>query len=103
MHNSRQRSHVLHQFSAILTILNATAEVQAESSSFHIFLGQHVARLKWSGASCVISFGKYEFSLGDPKVCLHQPGGDIFLRYDPELFYSIRPITKRQKFEILRG
>jgi hypothetical protein len=60
MHNSRQRSRVLHQFSAIRTILNAIVEVQVESFSFLIFLGQHVARLKWSGASCVISFGKYE-------------------------------------------
>jgi hypothetical protein len=38
-------------------------------------------------------FGKYEsFSLGDPKVCFRQPSGDIFLRYGPELFYSICPI-----------
>jgi hypothetical protein len=26
---------------------------------------------------------------GDPEVCFIHPSGDIFLRYGPELFYSI--------------
>jgi hypothetical protein len=35
---------------------------------------------------------------GDPEVCFVHPSGDIFLRYGPELFYSMCPIPNESGF-----
>jgi hypothetical protein len=50
---------------------------------------RHLVASPCSASFCQI----WMLFFGDPEVCFVHPSGDIFLRYSPELFYSICPIS----------
>jgi hypothetical protein len=88
---------VLHQLSVICTILNTNVEVQVLSFFYQrimrTFEGVRSKLRHLVASSCGASFWQIGMLFfGDPQVCFVHPSGDIFLRYGPELFYSICPI-----------